>query len=130
MARLVQMLRLLVGASDAAVLFRFGNRPDRCQCDRRGALDSNPQRSGAVSARIGVIQYGTGIFGSACVGYFADGTALPMALTIAGFAAGSLLFSLAQRANVEPQALPSPANHASRNSTQTRKRAEVDSREG
>ena len=93
-------------------------------------LFDEPQRSGAVSALVAAIQYGTGIFGSACVDYFAAGTALPMALTIAGFAAGSRLFSLALRANVEPQALPSPANHASRNSTHTRKRAEVDSREG
>jgi DHA1 family bicyclomycin/chloramphenicol resistance-like MFS transporter len=62
-----------------------------------GAMDTCPQRAGAVSALIGAIQYGSGILGSACVGHFADGTPFPMALTIAGFAAGSLLFALALR---------------------------------
>jgi DHA1 family bicyclomycin/chloramphenicol resistance-like MFS transporter len=66
-----------------------------------GAMDTYPERAGAVSALIGAIQYGSGILGSACVGYFADGTPFPMALTIAGFAAGSLLFSLGLRMNRE-----------------------------
>jgi DHA1 family bicyclomycin/chloramphenicol resistance-like MFS transporter len=59
-----------------------------------GALDSYPERAGSVSALIGAIQYGTGIIGSACVGYFANGTPFPMGLTIAGFALGSLLFAV------------------------------------
>lgn len=59
-----------------------------------GALDSHPDQAGSVSALIGAIQYGMGMMGSACVGYFANGTPLPMALTIAGFSLGSLLFSL------------------------------------
>lgn len=63
-----------------------------------GALDSYPERAGAVSALIGAIQYGTGIIGSACVAYFANGTALPMSLTIAVFGLGSLLFAFGQRA--------------------------------
>jgi DHA1 family bicyclomycin/chloramphenicol resistance-like MFS transporter len=64
-----------------------------------GAMDSYPEQAGAVSALIGAIQYGAGIIGSACVGYFANGTPFPMGLTIAGFAAGSLLFSLGLRLN-------------------------------
>lgn len=58
-----------------------------------GALDSYPERAGSVSALVGAIQYGTGIIGSASVGYFANGTPFPMALTIAIFGVGSLLFS-------------------------------------
>lgn len=58
-----------------------------------GALDSYPERAGSVSALIGAIQYGTGIIGSACVGYFADGSPFPMCLTIASFGLGSLLFA-------------------------------------
>lgn len=57
-----------------------------------GALESYPERVGTVSALIGALQYGTGILGSACVGYFANGTPFPMGLTIAGFGLGSLLF--------------------------------------
>jgi DHA1 family bicyclomycin/chloramphenicol resistance-like MFS transporter len=59
-----------------------------------GALDCYPEKAGSVSALIGAIQYGTGIIGSACVGFFANGTALPMSLTIACFSLGSLLFAL------------------------------------
>lgn len=62
-----------------------------------GALDSYPERAGSVSALIGAIQYGMGIIGSASVGYFADGSALPMSLSIAGFSLGSLLFALGCR---------------------------------
>ncbi|QWT47175.1 multidrug effflux MFS transporter [Azospira inquinata] len=59
-----------------------------------GALEIFPDRAGLVSALIGALQYGTGIFGSACVGYFANGTPFPMGLTIAGFGLGSFLFCL------------------------------------
>jgi DHA1 family bicyclomycin/chloramphenicol resistance-like MFS transporter len=57
-----------------------------------GAMEIYPERAGSVSALIGALQYGTGIFGSACVAYFADGAAFPMGLTMAGFGLGSLLF--------------------------------------
>lgn len=57
-----------------------------------GALESYPERAGSVSALIGGLQGGTEMFGSACVGYFADGTALPMGLTMAGFGLGSILY--------------------------------------
>lgn len=62
-----------------------------------GALESYPDRAGSVSALIGALQYGTGIFGSACVGYFANGTPFPMGLTIAGFSLGSLMFCFGLR---------------------------------
>lgn len=56
-----------------------------------GALGVAPQRAGSVSALIGSIQYGSGIFGSAMVGFFADGTAWPMAAIIAAMGFGCLL---------------------------------------
>ncbi|MEN9985318.1 MAG: Bicyclomycin resistance protein [Pseudomonadota bacterium] len=62
-----------------------------------GALENYPDRAGSVSALIGALQYGAGILGSACVGYFADGTPFPMGLTIAGFGLGSFLFCLGLR---------------------------------
>lgn len=59
-----------------------------------GALECYTTQAGAVSALIGATQYGSGILGSAAVGYFADGSPRPMALAIAGFSLASLLFSL------------------------------------
>jgi DHA1 family bicyclomycin/chloramphenicol resistance-like MFS transporter len=59
-----------------------------------GALNTDPQYAGSVSALVGALQYGMGIFGSALVGTLADGTPWPMALVIALFAAGSLLSTL------------------------------------
>jgi len=56
-----------------------------------GALAANPERAGAVSALVGMSQYGTGILGSALVGYWADGTPWPMGCVIAIFGAGGLL---------------------------------------
>lgn len=56
-----------------------------------GALESYPERAGAVSALVGTIQYGAGIFGSALVGFFADGTPWPMGGVIAACGLGSLL---------------------------------------
>lgn len=64
-----------------------------------GALDGYPEKAGSVSALIGALQYGTGIIGSACVAYFADGSPLPMSLTIAGFCLGSLLFAFGLKSN-------------------------------
>jgi DHA1 family bicyclomycin/chloramphenicol resistance-like MFS transporter len=59
-----------------------------------GALNMFPGRSGAVSALIGAIQYGTGIIGSALVGVFAGGTPWPMGAVIALLSIGSLLCAL------------------------------------
>ena len=56
-----------------------------------GAMAIFPARAGAVSARIGATQYGSGIVGSALVGGFADGTPWPMGWVIAACALGSLL---------------------------------------
>lgn len=58
-----------------------------------GALNGYPHMAGAVSALVGALQYGTGIFGSGLVGIFADGTPRPMAGVIAAFALGSALFA-------------------------------------
>jgi len=62
-----------------------------------GALGCSPERAGAASALLGMFQYGTGILGSALVGYFADGTPRPMAFIIAFFGFGSLLGALCLR---------------------------------
>ncbi|MGF6600882.1 DHA1 family bicyclomycin/chloramphenicol resistance-like MFS transporter [Paraburkholderia sp. GAS448] len=59
-----------------------------------GALGTFPARAGAMSALIGAIQYGTGIFGSALVGFFADGTPWPMGGVIALMSIGSLLCAM------------------------------------
>jgi DHA1 family bicyclomycin/chloramphenicol resistance-like MFS transporter len=59
-----------------------------------GALRDFPQRAGSVSALVGSIQYGSGIFGSALVGAFANGTPWPFALVIAVSCIGSFLCAL------------------------------------
>jgi len=50
-----------------------------------------PTRAGAVSALVGSMQYGSGIFSSALVGFFADGTPWPMGWVIAVAGIGSFL---------------------------------------
>nr|WP_278045715.1 multidrug effflux MFS transporter [Rhodocyclus gracilis] len=69
-----------------------------------GAMDGYPEQAGAVSALIGATQYGTGILGSAAVGYFADGTPFPMGVSIALFGMGSLVFSCGLKPQRKPQA--------------------------
>lgn len=59
-----------------------------------GALESYPERAGAVSALVGTLQYGTGILGSALVGLLANGTPWPMGYVIAAFGTGSLACAL------------------------------------
>ncbi len=56
-----------------------------------GALADHPEYAGAASALVGAIQYGSGIFGSALVGAFADGTPWPMAAVIGVSGIGCLL---------------------------------------
>lgn len=56
-----------------------------------GALAVNPDRAGAISAFVGAIQFGSGIFGSALVGWLADGTPRPMGLVIAVLGAASFI---------------------------------------
>ncbi|MBN8890519.1 MAG: multidrug effflux MFS transporter [Rhodospirillales bacterium] len=56
-----------------------------------GALADFPTRAGAVSALVGSMQYGSGIFSSALVGFFADGTPWPMGWVIAVAGIGSFL---------------------------------------
>ncbi len=59
-----------------------------------GAMALFPNRAGAVSALIGATQYGSGMVGSALVGFFADGTPWPMGWVIAVCAIGSLSCTL------------------------------------
>ena len=58
-----------------------------------GAMADHPEKAGAVSSLIGSIQYGCGIFGSALVGIFADGSPRPLGVLIAVAGIGSYLFS-------------------------------------
>jgi DHA1 family bicyclomycin/chloramphenicol resistance-like MFS transporter len=73
-----------------------------------GAMADYPERAGAVSAVVGAIQYGSGIFGSALVGFFADGTPWPMGWVIGLCGVGSLasMRLLAQRPALS--SLPQP----------------------
>ena len=48
-----------------------------------GALSTVARRTGAASALIGAVQYGSGMVGSALVGLFADGTPWPMGAIMA-----------------------------------------------
>jgi DHA1 family bicyclomycin/chloramphenicol resistance-like MFS transporter len=59
-----------------------------------GALGVYPERAGITSAFVGAIQFGSGIFGSALVGWFADGTPRPMGLVIAMLGIASLTVTL------------------------------------
>lgn len=57
-----------------------------------GALENFPARqAGAVSALVGALQYGSGIFGSALVGIFADGTPWPLGVVIGIAGIGSFI---------------------------------------
>ncbi|WP_342212845.1 multidrug effflux MFS transporter [Rhizobium sp. CFBP 8762] len=59
-----------------------------------GAMQDFPQRAGAASALAGAIQYGFGIFGSAAIGFLANGTPGPLAVVICVSGLGCLTFSL------------------------------------
>jgi DHA1 family bicyclomycin/chloramphenicol resistance-like MFS transporter len=56
-----------------------------------GAMAGFPERAGAVSALVGAIHYGSGIFAAALVGAFADGTPWPMGWVIALGGVGSFV---------------------------------------
>jgi DHA1 family bicyclomycin/chloramphenicol resistance-like MFS transporter len=56
-----------------------------------GALADFPERAGSVSTPVGAIHYGSGIFGSALVGTFANGTPWPMGWVIGIAGVGSFL---------------------------------------
>jgi DHA1 family bicyclomycin/chloramphenicol resistance-like MFS transporter len=65
-----------------------------------GALNGFPEVAGAVSALIGALHYGSGIFGSGLVGGLADGTPRPMAWVIAVCGVGSVVCAFGM---VKPQ---------------------------
>ncbi|MBB3454809.1 DHA1 family bicyclomycin/chloramphenicol resistance-like MFS transporter [Rhizobium sp. BK313] len=56
-----------------------------------GPLADFPERAGSVSALVGAIHYGSGIFGSALIGTFANGTPWPMGWVIGIAGVGSFL---------------------------------------
>lgn len=70
-----------------------------------GALAGVHQRTGAASAVVGAVQYGSGMIGSAMVGLFANGTPAPMGCVMSVGGIGCLVsVVLAQRAcRVLPQ---------------------------
>ncbi|XAH22732.1 multidrug effflux MFS transporter [Xylophilus sp. GW821-FHT01B05] len=59
-----------------------------------GALAVFPTRAGAASALVGAMQYGTGVLGSAMVGWFADGTPATMGWIVGAAGVGSFLISV------------------------------------
>jgi DHA1 family bicyclomycin/chloramphenicol resistance-like MFS transporter len=65
-----------------------------------GALSSVQQRTGAASAVVGAIQYGSGMVGSAVVGLFANGTPVPMGSVMALAGSGCLLSVLCSQGGV------------------------------
>ncbi|MGC1331133.1 Bcr/CflA family multidrug efflux MFS transporter [Pseudomonas sp.] len=65
-----------------------------------GALNGFPEVAGAVSALIGALHYGSGIYGSGLVGALADGTPRPMAWVIAACGVGSVVCAFGM---VKPQ---------------------------
>jgi MFS transporter, DHA1 family, multidrug resistance protein len=56
-----------------------------------GGLNAFPEKAGAVSALIGGVHYGSGIFGSALVGLWADGTPVPLGQVMALCGVGCVL---------------------------------------
>jgi DHA1 family bicyclomycin/chloramphenicol resistance-like MFS transporter len=66
------------------------------------AMAPFPHQAGAASALLGMLQFAVGAATGAIVGVFHDGTALPMALTIAGCGAFSLLITLASERRSHP----------------------------
>lgn len=58
------------------------------------ALSQVEQDTGSASAVLGAIQYGSGMLGSALIGWFADGTPAPMGYVAALAGCGSLLCAL------------------------------------
>ena len=66
-----------------------------------GAMNSFPQRAGAVSAFLGAIQYGSGVIGSAIAGAAADGTPRPMGVVMMVAGLGCLACSLLLRKTTE-----------------------------
>lgn len=80
----------LVGATDlgglaglVAALFLFASATGLIVANSiAGAMDLYPDRAGTVSALVGALQYGSGIFSSALTGALADGTPMPMSAII------------------------------------------------
>lgn len=68
-----------------------------------GALGLFPEAAGSVSALVGAAQYGTGIVGSALVGWLADGTPSPMGFVIAAMNLGAFMCAVLL---VRPAATP------------------------
>lgn len=68
-----------------------------------GALASFPERAGAASSLIGAMHYGSGILTAAMVGWFADGTAWPMAWLMGVCGVGCFCAALTSSRKVEAE---------------------------
>ncbi|WZP00161.1 Bcr/CflA family multidrug efflux MFS transporter [Isosphaeraceae bacterium EP7] len=68
-----------------------------------------PDHAGVASALLGMLQFAVGAAAGALVGFFHDGTARPMALTMAGCATISLIVTLTAEKQVEIAASPATA---------------------
>ncbi|QVM85092.1 multidrug effflux MFS transporter [Novosphingobium decolorationis] len=60
-----------------------------------GAMDAHPERAGATSALVGAMQFGSGVFATALLGWMADGTPRPMGTLIATVGLGTLVATFA-----------------------------------
>lgn len=59
-----------------------------------GALELHPDQAGATSALAGSIQFGSGVFATALLGWLADGTPRPMGTIIASVGIGAFIMVL------------------------------------
>ena len=71
------------GTGRAAVLLSRLGRIDHRQFDHGRHGRVRPERAGAVSALVGALHYGAGVFGSGLVGALGEGTPWPMGLIVA-----------------------------------------------
>jgi DHA1 family bicyclomycin/chloramphenicol resistance-like MFS transporter len=60
-----------------------------------GAMSTYPELAGSASALVGMLQFAMGALAGGAVGFFANGTAVPMAAVIAGTSLIGLGFNLA-----------------------------------
>ncbi|QDH14074.1 multidrug effflux MFS transporter [Formicincola oecophyllae] len=67
-----------------------------------GALEGHPRAAGAVSALSGAFQYGSGMVGTALLGWFANGTPQPMAWLMGLGGVGCLACALLVKAQRHP----------------------------
>lgn len=70
-----------------------------------GAMDAHPEHAGATSALVGAMQFGSGVFATALLGWLADGTPRPMGAIIAAVGLGAMIatFAVTSRRSQAPK---------------------------